>query len=130
MRLSTHVTFSHAPFARGPDVARTTVIYDARHRECSTKSTKRETIFALVAPAALTVVHTASAAIPAEPASSDSIATGNISKLSSFIKDPTFYATWPYARPADIVPFIKQQAAAGDAQAILDAMDAFSQYYP
>lgn len=45
-------------------------------------------------------------------------------------RDPTFYATWQYATPADILPFIQQQAAPGDAQAVLDAMDTFSQYYP
>lgn len=45
-------------------------------------------------------------------------------------RDPTFYATWPYAKPADILPFIQQTAQPGDAQAVLDAMDTFSQYYP
>eukprot|EP00775_Hariotina_reticulata_P012586 gene12586-12717_t len=65
-----------------------------------------------------------------EYASTDSTANSNESVVTSFERDPTFYATWPYARPADIVPFIKQQAAAGDHQAILDAMDTFSQYYP
>jgi hypothetical protein len=41
-----------------------------------------------------------------------------------------FYATWQYATPADILPYIQQQAAPGDALAVLDAMDAFSLYYP
>jgi hypothetical protein len=45
-------------------------------------------------------------------------------------RDPTFYASWPYATPADILPYIQQQAAPGDAQAVLDAMDTFSLYYP
>jgi hypothetical protein len=45
-------------------------------------------------------------------------------------RDPNFYATWPYAQPADILPFIQQAAQPGDAQAVLDAMDTFSQYYP
>jgi len=126
MRLSTLVTASQGRFSRGPDVAHVTVSCNARNRQISTQATKRDAILALVAPVTSTV-YTASAAIPTEPVSSDSISASN---ASTFEKDPTFYATWPYARPADIVPFIKQQAAAGDDQAILDAMDTFSQYYP
>lgn len=125
MRLSTCVTVS---VARGPNVARITVSPGARRGQCSTQSTRREAILALIAPAVSTV-YTASA-LPTEYANTDSIADSSDSVVSSFERDPTFYATWPYARPADIVPFIKQQAAAGDHQAILDAMDAFSQYYP
>lgn len=45
-------------------------------------------------------------------------------------KDPSFYGTWQYAVPADILPYIKEQAAPGDAQAVLGAMDTFSLYYP
>ncbi|KAF6251638.1 S-adenosyl-L-methionine-dependent methyltransferase [Scenedesmus sp. NREL 46B-D3] len=45
-------------------------------------------------------------------------------------KDPTFYARWPYATPADIIPYIEAEAVRGDAQSVLDAMDAFSLYYP
>lgn len=45
-------------------------------------------------------------------------------------RDPGFYAIWQYATPADILPYIKEQAAPGDAQAVLDAMDTFSLYYP
>jgi hypothetical protein len=45
-------------------------------------------------------------------------------------RDPSFYAQWPYAEPSDILPFIRASAAPGDAQGVLDAMDAFSLYYP
>ncbi|KAF8067201.1 comta [Scenedesmus sp. PABB004] len=41
-----------------------------------------------------------------------------------------FYAAWPYAVPGDILPFITSRAAPGDVQGVLDAMDAFSAYYP
>lgn len=43
---------------------------------------------------------------------------------------PDFYASWPYATPNDIIPFVRQRAAPGDAQAVLDAMDEHGLYYP
>jgi len=58
------------------------------------------------------------------------LATAAAAGAAAADRDPTFYATWQYATPADILPFIQQQAAPGDAQAVLDAMDTFSQYYP
>lgn len=45
-------------------------------------------------------------------------------------RDPSFYATWPYATPSDILPYIQHECQPGDAQAVLDAMDSFSDYYP
>jgi hypothetical protein len=76
------------------------------------EAARRDTLLALLSlqPA---IVAAAAAAAPAAPQ-----------------KDPSFYATWQYAVPADILPYIKEQAAPGDAQAILDAMDTFSLYYP
>lgn len=41
-----------------------------------------------------------------------------------------FYARWPYRGPQDIVPYVKAHAARGDSQAVLNAIDAFSAYYP
>ena len=51
---------------------------------------------------------------------------------SSFAEatDPYFYAQYPYARPDDILPYLQDQATPGDAQSVLDAIDAFSVYYP
>lgn len=71
--------------------------------------------------ALLAALSAVSLAAMAQPSSSPAIAAAT---------DPTFYAQWPYAQPSDILPYIQQQAAPGDAQAVLDAMDAFSEYYP
>jgi hypothetical protein len=75
---------------------------------------RRDTLLALLSLQSANVAAAAAAA--AAPAAPE--------------KDPSFYGTWQYAVPADILPYIKEQAAPGDAQAILDAMDTFSLYYP
>lgn len=76
------------------------------------QSHRREALVALgLLPSLAIAGAAAAAAVPAE-------------------RDPTFYVTWQYATPADILPYIQQQAAPGDAQAVLDAMDTFSLYYP
>lgn len=59
-----------------------------------------------------------------------SAAAAVVNSTNTSAKDPMFYADWPYAFPADIIPFIKHQAAPGDSQAVLDAMDTFGGYYP
>lgn len=77
-----------------------------------THSHRREALVSLgLLPSLALAGAAAAAAVPAE-------------------RDPTFYATWQYATPLDILPYIQQQAAPGDAQAVLDAMDTFSLYYP
>lgn len=87
-----------------------------RHKRLivSVNSNRRDLLAAVLSlPASCMVADTAVATTAAAPE-----------------RDPMFYATWQYATPADVLPFIKQQAAPGDAQAVLDAMDTFSLYYP
>lgn len=36
---------------------------------------------------------------------------------------PNFYARWPYVKPSDILPWVKANAAPGDADAVLAALD-------
>lgn len=86
------------------------------HHSVAAHSQRRDTLLALLssAPAGAWAAAAHAAAAVAQPAQ----------------RDPTFYSTWPYAKPADILPYIQQAAQPGDAQAVLDAMDTFSQYYP
>jgi hypothetical protein len=44
--------------------------------------------------------------------------------------DPSFFADYPYAQPSDILPYVYDTASRGDADAVLNAIDSFSQYYP
>lgn len=44
--------------------------------------------------------------------------------------DPSFFADYPYAQPSDILPYVYDTASRGDANAVLNAIDNFSQYYP
>jgi hypothetical protein len=66
-------------------------------------------------PAAAWRAQPAAAAGPGA-AAAESPRTGELSSVD-------FYARWPYMQPADILPFIRQQAAPGDAAAVLAAMD-------
>jgi hypothetical protein len=42
----------------------------------------------------------------------------------------SFYARWPYVKPADILPYLRTNATAGDVNSVLAAIDRFSGYYP
>jgi hypothetical protein len=44
--------------------------------------------------------------------------------------DPGFYSDWPYIQPSDILPYIFENSAQGDAGAVIAAFDAFGEYYP
>lgn len=44
--------------------------------------------------------------------------------------DEDFYATWTYARPADVIPFVERFATRGDPASVLRAYDAFGERYP
>lgn len=42
----------------------------------------------------------------------------------------SFYSEWPYAKPSDVLPFVRATAPQGDVQAVLDALDSFAEHYP
>ena len=44
--------------------------------------------------------------------------------------DLDFYATWPYQKASDILPFVRKYAKDGDSDSVLDAMDRFGDRYP
>lgn len=44
--------------------------------------------------------------------------------------DPQFYSQWPYVRPADILPYLRATATAGDPASVLVAIDTFALAYP
>jgi len=56
--------------------------------------------------------------------------TAAAAETDSGTADSSFYATWPYIKPSDILPFIRQRAAPNDAQSVLDALDEFAAHYP
>ena len=51
-------------------------------------------------------------------------------KSAAAVDDHSFYETWIYQNPTDILPFIFSKSKAGDAESVLSAMDQFASYYP
>ena len=41
-----------------------------------------------------------------------------------------FYSRWSYSKPSDIEAYVEANATRGDAQSVLDAYDAFGEYFP
>jgi hypothetical protein len=82
--------------------------------ECATTS-RRSTLLhggaALAAAAAAAPAAFARAVLAAEPLPSAAAA------------GESFYSLWPYMQPSDILPFVRERARQGDAQAVLDALD-------
>jgi len=44
--------------------------------------------------------------------------------------EENFFETWPYVEPADVLPFVRSKAVAGNADSVLDALDEFCLHYP
>jgi len=64
------------------------------------------------------------AALAARPAFAETVAS------AAALSDVAFYATYPYARAADVVPFVEAVAPRGDADAVLRALEVFGERYP
>ena len=51
-------------------------------------------------------------------------------KSADATDDQSFYETWIYQNPSDIMPYIFAKSRAGDVESVLKAMDQFASYYP
>lgn len=115
-------------------LSRDVALHAAQNSHCAAR---RDVLLALTGCCTQVAGATMLAAITSNSASGVTVAEalGSSSTTGSTAagqpgKDPMFYARWPYASPADIIPYIEQEAMRGDSQSVLDAMDAFSAYYP
>jgi hypothetical protein len=44
--------------------------------------------------------------------------------------EENFYEAWPYVVPSDVLPFVRDKAQEGDAEATLAALEEFAVHYP
>jgi len=58
------------------------------------------------------------------------VATSLVMPAQASDFDPGFYSDWAYIQPSDILPYIFENSAQGDAGAVIAAFDAFGEYYP